>query len=113
MMDDKVYGMKCNTCGTVSYPKHAVCPNCRGESFQDVAIEGEGQLLTYTDVFALAVEYETRYLRLAIVELDSGVRVTGQLLSDKPKLGMRVKTVMGTVREIDEKAIRGLQFVSV
>jgi uncharacterized OB-fold protein len=113
MMSDKVYGMKCNSCGTVSYPKHAVCPNCRGEAFQDVAIEGEGKVLTYTDVYALAVEYETRYLRLAMVELDDGIRVTGQLLADKPKMGMRVKTTIGTVRQSEETAIQGLQFVAI
>jgi uncharacterized OB-fold protein len=111
-MGDKVYGMKCNACGTVSYPKHAVCPKCRNETFQNVAIEGKGKVLTYTDVYALAVEYETRFLRLAIVELDDGIRVTGQLLCDKPKMGMRVKTVIGTVRESGEGAIQGLQFVS-
>jgi len=78
-----------------------------------VAIGGEGKVLTYTDVYALAVEYETRYLRLAIVELDDVVRVTGQLLADDPKLGMRVKTIMGIVRQKGETAIQGLQFVAV
>ena len=112
-MSDKVYGMKCTSCGMVSYPKHAVCPNCRSEKFKDVAIGGEGKVLTYTDVYALAIEYETRYLRLAIVELDDGVRVTGQLLEDKPKPGMRVRTILGTVRQSGEMAIQGLQFVAV
>ncbi len=112
-MSGKVYGMKCNSCGTVSYPKHAVCPDCRNERFEEVAIGGEGKVLTYTDVYALAIEYETRYLRLAIVELDDGIRVTGQLLDDEPKLGMRVKTILGTVRQSGETAIQGLQFVSV
>jgi uncharacterized protein len=110
-MSDNVHGMKCNSCGTVSYPKHMVCPNCRGVKFAEVAIEGAGKVLTYTDVYALAIEYETRYLRLAIVELDDGTRVTGQLLADEPKLGMRVKTSIGTVRQSGETAIQGLQFV--
>ena len=71
-MSDNVHGMKCNSCGTVSYPKHMVCPNCRGKRSTDVAIAGAGKVLTFTDVYALAIEYETRYLRLAIVELDDG-----------------------------------------
>ncbi len=112
-MTTQVSGMKCTSCGTVSYPQHAVCPNCRGESFDDVAIGGEGKVLTYTDVYALAIEYETRYLRLAIVELDDGVRVTGQLLASEPKLGMRVKTTIGPVRQQGEKVIQGLQFVAI
>jgi len=111
-MSNNVYGMKCSSCGTVSYPKHAVCPKCRNEKFEDVVIGGEGKVLTYTDAYALAIEYETRFLRLAIVELDDGIRVTGQLLADTPKMGMRVKTTIGTVRENGETAIQGLQFVS-
>ena len=111
-MSDKVYGGKCRSCGTVSYPTHEVCPKCRHEKFERVAIGGEGKVLTYTDAHALAIEYETRFLRLAIVELDDGVRVTGQLLDDDPKVGMRVKTVIGTVRQSGETAIQGLQFVS-
>ena len=112
-MSETVIGMKCSSCGTVSYPTHMVCPHCRGEKFENVTIAGEGKLLTFTDVYALAIEYETRYLRLAMVELDDGIRVTGQLLSDKPKLGMRVRTLIGTVRQRGETAIQGLQFVGI
>lgn len=112
-MSDRVYGAKCTSCGTISYPKHAVCPNCRGETFEPAEIAGEGKVLTYTDVYALAIDYETRYLRLAIVELDGGQRVTGQLLDETPKLGKRVRTQIGVVREPAGKKIYGLQFVPV
>jgi uncharacterized OB-fold protein len=110
-MGDQVTGAKCTSCGTVNYPKRPVCAKCRNESFESVAIGGEGKVLTYTDVYALAIDYETRYLRLAIVELDDGVRVTGQLLDEEPALGKRVKTVIGVVREPGDKPIYGLQFV--
>ncbi len=110
-MSDNVYGAKCTSCGTVNYPTRAVCLNCRNETFEPIEIGGEGRVLTYTDVYALAIDYETRYLRLAIVELDDGIRVTGQLLDDDPKLGKRVKTTIGVVREPGDKPIMGLQFV--
>lgn len=112
-MGEKVFGAKCTSCGTVSYPRHAVCPNCRKETFEDVEIAGKGKVLTYTDVYALAIDYETRYLRLAIVELDDGQRVTGQLLDDNPALGKAVETKIGVVREQGGREIHGLQFVSV
>jgi len=111
MMGQKVFGAKCTSCGTVSYPRHAVCPNCRAESFEAVEISGTGKVLTYTDVYALAIDYETRYLRLAIVELESGQRVTGQLLDEDPKLGKAVKTTVGVVREQGERELYGLKFV--
>jgi len=102
---------KCTSCGTVNYPKRLVCKKCKGESFETVAVGGVGKVLTYTDVYALAIDYETRYLRLAIVELEDGLRVTGQLLDENPKLGKRVKTTIGIVREPGDKPILGLQFV--
>jgi uncharacterized OB-fold protein len=110
-VSDGVFGAKCTSCGTVNYPTRAVCCNCRNETFEPIEIGGEGKLLTYTDVYALAIDYETRYLRLAIVELDDGLRVTGQLLDEDPKLGKRVKSTIGVVRELGEVPIMGLQFV--
>jgi uncharacterized OB-fold protein len=112
-MNERVYGAKCTSCGTVSYPKHAVCPKCRGETFSPVEVGGEGKVLTYTDVYALAVDYETRYLRLAIVELENGQHATGQLLDEQPSLGKRVKTTVGVVRERAGQKIYGLQFVPI
>ncbi len=110
-MSEKVYGFRCTACGTTNYPKHVVCPKCRGEAFEPVEIAGEGVVLTYTDVYALAIDYETRYLRLAIVELDGGLRVTGQLLDERPKVGKRVRSTIGVVRETAGRPIYGLQFV--
>lgn len=110
-MSGKVYGARCTSCGKVSYPKHAVCPECRGEEFEPVVIEGEGKVLTYTDVYALAIDYETRYLRIAIVEFDDGLRATGQLEDTAPRLGKRVKATIGTVRQIGDQKVDGLIFV--
>lgn len=109
-MSHSVSAFRCTACGQVSYPKHAICPKCRGETFEPQAISGEGVVLTYTDVYALAIDYETRYLRLAIVELDGGMRVTGQLLDPSPAVGKRVRTTVDVVRETAGRAIRGLQF---
>ena len=112
-MSERIYGAKCTSCGTVNYPSRPVCRVCRNVTFEPVEIGGEGRVLTYTDVYALAIDYETRYLRLAIVELDDGIRVTGQLLDDDPKLGKRVRSTIGVVREPGGKPAMGLQFVAV
>ncbi len=112
-MEEKVYGVQCKTCGKETYPAHAVCPNCGGHDFEPLEITGEGKVLTYTDVYALPLDYALRYLRLAIVELDSGLRATGQLVDDDPKIGKRVRTTVGVVRETGGRKIYGLQFVPV
>jgi len=112
-MSDNVFGARCKSCGKVNYPPHCTCPGCRGDKFEPVAIEGEGKVLTYTDVYALAVDYVQRYLRLAVVELDMGVRAMGHLLDDDPRIGKRVKAEIGIVRQSHDREIRGLQFVPI
>ena len=112
-MSERVLGAACSSCGAISYPKHAVCPKCGHERFTDVEIGGEGTVLTYTDVYALAVDYETRYLRLAIVEFDNGVRATGHLLDETPRIGKRVRSRVGVVRQAGDTRAGGLQFVPV
>lgn len=112
-MEDKVYGARCSACGNESYPAHAVCPKCGGLTFEPFEVTGEGTVLTYTDVYALPLDYVVRYLRLAIVELDGGLRATGQLLDEAPKIGKRVRTKIGVVRTSDGRKIHGLQFVPI
>jgi uncharacterized OB-fold protein len=97
----------------VSYPEHSICGSCSGERFEAVPIEGEGTVRTFTDLYALAIDFEQRYLRLAMVEMDSGVRATGQLLVDDPEIGARVRATIGVVRRTGERKIYGLQFVPV
>jgi len=112
-MTAQVWGAKCTTCGATSYPRHGVCPQCRGERFEPAPIAGDGRVLSYTDVYALAIDYETRYLRLAIVELDDGTRAIGHLIDPAPSLGKRVSATIGVVREPGEERIYGLRFVPV
>ncbi len=111
MEEKKVYGVKCKNCGKELYPAHALCPECGGRDFEPFEIQGEGVVLTYTDVYALPLDYALRYLRLAIVEFDGGLRATGQLLDDDPRIGKRVRATVGVVRERGEEKIYGLQFV--
>jgi len=112
-MGEKVHGARCTACGKESYPAHAVCPACGGLTFEPFEVTGEGTVLTYTDVYALPLDYVLRYLRLAIVELDGGLRATGQLLDEAPKIGKRVRTTIGVVRTSGARKTYGLQFVPV
>jgi uncharacterized OB-fold protein len=113
MIEPSVYGNRCSACGKVSYPTHCVCPECGEGAFEPVELAGEGTVLTYTDVYALPLDYAQRYLRLGMVELDLGVRATGQLLDENPEIGKRVKVTIGVVRQSSDKQIYGLQFVPV
>jgi uncharacterized OB-fold protein len=110
-MNPNVQAYRCRSCDVVSYPAHCLCPSCGADRFETVPIEGEGVVLTYTDLYALAVDFEQRFLRLAIVEMDSGLRVTGQLAHDEPGIGLRVRATIDTVRVQRGVAYPGLVFV--
>ena len=109
-MDPKVYAAKCKKCGKLSYPSHFYCPACGATEFDPVAVEGQGTLLTWTRVYALPLDYAQLYVALGIVEMDQGIRATGQLQVDEPVTGMRVRASVGKVREIDGKDTNGLVF---
>lgn len=112
-MARNVVAAKCKKCGKLVYPTHFYCPACRGLEFTSVPIEGEGTLLTWTRVYALPLDYAELYLTLGIVEMDMGVRVTGQLEIAEPSSGARVRARVGKVRETAGKDIAGLVFTAV
>ena len=95
------------------YPTHFYCTACGKTKFEGVAIEGEGTLLTYTKTYSLPLDYTLRYLTLGIVQLDMGIRATGQLDVEQPKTGMRVKVTLGEVREVGGESKTGLIFAPI
>ncbi len=100
-MAREIYAYECTECGTVHYPFRMRCRGC-GElepfRFKTVPLPRRGKLLTFTKVYNLPAEYEVATLGLAIVELENGMRVTGQLEVDDPSIGMDVFGDVGVVR---------------
>lgn len=100
-MEREVNAYKCRTCGTLHYPFRMVCKNCRTNKYFDFDIEplpSKGKLLTFTFIHNLPAQYEVARLGLGIVELENGVRVTGQVDIEDPKLGMDVVGKVEVVR---------------
>ncbi len=100
-MGREIYGYECTKCGTLHYPFRMRCRSC-GElepfQFKTVPLPRRGKLLTFTRVHNLPAEYEVATLGLGIVELENGIRVTGQLEVDDPEIGMSVFGDIGIVR---------------
>ena len=76
---------RCEACGRLSFPPKAICPHCwsRRIAWQDLS--GRGRLYACTVVHAApaAFRHEAPY-RVAIVDLDEGVRLATRLLGDGP-----------------------------
>ncbi len=94
--DDVVKIQRCNDCGTwVFYPRNR-CSNCASEALEWHDVSGMGTLYTFTIArqptsphFASEVPQ-----RLAVVELDEGVRLTTTLVNIADadiRIGMRLK----------------------
>ena len=100
-MDRELFAYRCQKCDTLHYPFRMVCKGC-GENdffeFDPEPLPRTGKLLTFTFVHNLPAEFEVARLGLGIVELDNGIRVTGQVEIDEPKLGMDVVGEIGVVR---------------
>ena len=101
-MAREIYAYECTKCGTLHYPFRMRCRNC-GElepfQFKTVALPKRGKLLTFTKVYNLPAEYEVATLGLGIIELENGIRVTGQLEVDDPSIGMDVVGSVEVVRK--------------
>ncbi|MBI4861104.1 MAG: OB-fold domain-containing protein [Candidatus Riflebacteria bacterium] len=112
-MARNIEAAKCVQCGKLHYPTHFYCPSCKGTKFQGVAIEGEGTLVTWTRSHVLPLDYSTMYITLGIVQMDMGVKVMGQLDVGTPQTGMRLRSRIGKVREIQGSDIKGLVFTAI
>ena len=99
-MARQILAYKCRECGALNYPFRMRCKGCKTNEvfeFDPEPLPTHGRLLTFTFVHNLPAEYEVERLGLGIVELENGVRVTGQLDIDEPALGMNV---VGDVRPV-------------
>ena len=100
-MAREIYAYRCRKCGQVHYPYRMVCRSC-GENehneFDPVPLPKDGRLLTFTELHNLPSDFEVPRLKLGIVELDGGIRITGQLDIEEPRIGMRVRGEVEVVR---------------
>jgi len=112
-MERKFTGFRCKSCYRVMYPKHDRCLSCRGREFEEVELGEEAMLLTYTKVYAIPEGIEMPPLVLGIVEFPGGVRAMGQLATDDPDIGMKLRPVWGRLRKMGAKEIFGFRFEPV
>jgi uncharacterized protein len=102
-------GTHCTSCDEYYFPPRNVCPNCRRDAhMEEHTFKGTGTIITYTTIYNATEEFErlTPY-HLAIIQLDEGPRVTGQIVSSQEgvKIGMRVRPVFRILGKEGERGI--------
>lgn len=112
-MERQIIAYRCRSCGTLHYPFRMRCRHCGNLEFFDFDPEPlptTGRLLTFTHVHNLPAEYEVARLGLGVVELEGGMRVTGQLDIEDPQMGMPVTGSVDVVRHEAYEDFRGFVF---
>lgn len=79
----KFRGLKCRSCGVFTFPPKAVCESCGSQGLEPAEITGKGVIRTFT-VIRVAPDYFTPPYIVALVELEQGPWVLGNLLSLPP-----------------------------
>ena len=102
-------GTRCITCNTAYFPPKDFCPSCRRKGeVKEFCFSGNGKIVSYTIIRVPPEGFQnyTPYA-VAIIELDEGTRLSGQVIGDISKLdvGKRVRPVF---RKIQEDGSSGL-----
>lgn len=110
-------GTHCKSCGEYYFPPRNVCPNCRRDSHLEVhKFRGLGKVETFTTIHTATEDFDrqTPY-NLAIIRLDEGPRLTGQIVAspEDVKIGMRVRPVFRILGKEGDRGIiyYGTKFV--
>ncbi len=85
LKQNRLLGLKCKKCGTVTTPPKMVCRECSGSDLEITELDGVGKIKTFTTVYVPSEgrEAETPYI-IVLVELDEGPWIMGNLAGIDP-----------------------------
>ena len=85
LKQNRLLGLKCNKCGTVTTPPKMVCRECAGSDMEITELKGTGKIQTFTTVYVPSEgrEDEAPYI-IVLVELDEGPWIMGNLAGIDP-----------------------------
>jgi len=93
--EKQLMAAKCDKCGTVLLPPKPMCTKCLSTNLEWIELEGVGKLLSYTIIHIAPVQFQSLApYSVGIVELKSGLRLSGMIRSVDPKeirVGMDLK----------------------
>lgn len=79
----KFLGLRCEKCGTVTFPSQGVCRDCGGKDLEVMEMKGEGTIRTFTVIRVAPEGMKPPYV-VAMVELDEGAWSMGNLVGMNP-----------------------------
>ncbi len=106
----RLEGTKCENCNKHFFPPRNICPNCRRKGkIKPYVFSGKGKVVSFTTVYVAPEGFERNvpYV-LAIIELEEGARVTGEIVDCKEeevKIGDEVEMVFRKIQQEDPEGI--------
>lgn len=102
-------GTQCTSCGRYFFPPRTFCPDCRrAGKIADYKFAGNGTVITFTIIRTASEQFEqaTPYA-LAIIQLDEGPRLTGQVIGnpEEVRIGMKVRPVFRRIMADGESGV--------
>lgn len=99
---------ECTQCGALHFPPRQLCNSCGCLELTGKQLSGNGQLLSFSEVFrAGGIERAMPYF-VGLVGLSEGVTLYAQLTDVEPDslvIGMEVEAVIRKVDELDQGQI--------
>ena len=93
-------GRKCRNCEKVYFPPRDLCPKCRRASMgkmDKLKLSGKGKVISFSTVHEGLPEFQMQIpYTMAIIELEEGARITGQIVDCNEncvKIGADVEAV--------------------
>ncbi len=106
----RLEGTKCEVCGNVYFPPRNVCPKCRSKGkIVPFTFSGKGKVYSLTEISVppTGLERQVPYV-FAIIELDEGARVAGQIVDasyEDVSIGDRVEVVFRKIQQDDPEGL--------
>ncbi len=106
----RMLGVKCESCSTHYFPKRSICPKCRRKGkLIEIQFKGKGKVYSFTEISAPPEGFEDQvpYI-LAIIELEEGAKLTGQIVDAHKKdvkIGSKVESVFRIIQRDDPEGL--------
>ncbi len=108
----RLVGNECGNCKRVYFPPRDVCPICHRESIgkmEEVSLSGNGEIESFTVLHEVPPSFtRQRPYIMAIIKLDEGPSLTGQIVDCDPgevEIGKRVQAVFRRIAQEGESGI--------
>jgi len=105
----RLIGSRCKKCGAEYFPPVKVCKKCGSTEIEEKEMPKTGTIVSFTKLTEPPVDFKDYApIYLAMIRLDNGILVLGQLAdaeSEEIKIGARV---MATIRKWTEDGQSGI-----